>query len=114
MRVYQCDRCGAIIGSDEEVTKLHFKSHTDDARVGDIYKKRDLCKACAERLLREASGEPVGQPDGMINAKRLIDKIAASDYRITKHGENHDVFGMTASDIGELIREELSEENDDE
>lgn len=115
MRVYQCDRCGAIIKENEEVTKLHFENYTvNDELVVDGYEKRDLCKKCAERLLREASGEPVGQPDGMINAKRLLEKIACDDYIVTKLGEQHSELGMTANDIVALIREELGEENDDE
>ena len=113
MRVYQCDRCGAIIGKDEEMIKLQFENYSGDARVVGAYEMRDLCKKCADRLLREASGEPV-EPQPMINANRLIDRIADDCYAITKTGENHEVLGMTASDIVTSIKEGLREESDDE
>lgn len=116
MRVYQCDRCGAIIKGNEKVTKLQLEQYIDGGYVDGSNCKRDLCKKCADRLMKEANGEPVGQPDGMINAKRLLEKIEACCCPITRYEGNNEVtrLGIMASDIKALIREELSEENDDE
>lgn len=113
MRVYQCDRCGAIIKETDSRIEINFCRYEDGLYADSKSKQRDLCKKCADRMLREASGEPVG-PQPMINANRLIDKIVDGCYRVTRYGENREVLGMTVSDITTLIREELSEENDDE
>ena len=96
MRVYQCDRCGAIIGKDEEMIKLQFENYSGDARVVDAYEMRDLCKKCADRLLREASGEPV-EPSprtGMVDAERLKLRIRAHAKTVAVFkGDDNTILG---------------------